>query len=339
MRSDKRMLMLDERPGARHGRGPPGSDGATGPLPGQRRLGIVPAQVPMSEGDAGRELVARPEAAERLPRDLSLAVARVGWLAFAGIGAGVAIVGSVVAAILLGPWLGLDLQALPATMAVLLVVSLVLVMPGLAVTLRLVQHLVQGQQRLEEEIRQRAQAETRLRELAARDDLTGLANRRSFVDSGHKLAALCHRHDRWLALMILDLDGFKEANDRRGHQAGDRLLQRLARILLTQIRQSDIAARLGGDEFAVMLPDSDIGQAALAAERIREAIESDCRLDGLTASIGVAASRGERADLDDLLARSDRVLYAAKRQGRNRVVAAPAVPGARGEVARSRPTP
>ncbi len=228
----------------------------------------------MSVGDAD-ERVAAPAGAEgrdNLSRDLSTAVERVGWFALACIGTGMAIIASVVAAILFGPLLGLDLQDLLATMAILLVVSLVVVMPGLAVTLRLVQHLVRGQLRLEDEIRQRAQAEMRLRELAAKDDLTGLANRRSFVDSGQKLAALCHRHDRWLALLVLDLDGFKEANDRRGHQAGDRLLQRLARVLQAEIRQSDIAARLGGDEFAVMLPDSDLGQAALVAERIREAI-------------------------------------------------------------------
>jgi diguanylate cyclase (GGDEF)-like protein len=278
----------------------------------------------MGDGEAGDgyDTSADVRGSASLPRGPAGAVARIGWLGLACIGTGMAIIASVAAVILLGPLLGLDLDGLSVTMATLLIVSLVVVMPGLAVTLRLVQHLVRGQHRLEDEIRRRAEAELRLRELAARDDLTGLANRRSFVESARRLASLSHRHDRWLALLVLDLAGFKAANDRHGHLVGDSRLRRLSRLLGAEIRQSDIAARLGGDEFAVLLPDADAAQAVLAAERIRRAIEIDPALDQPTASIGGAASRGRRVDLDELLGRGDRALYAAKRQGRNRVVAA-----------------
>ncbi len=279
-------------------------------------------------GNAGNGVEAPADAPDEgsLSRDLTGAVERIGWLGLACIGTGMMIIASVATAILFGPLLGLNLEDVLVTMAILLVVALVVVMPGLAVTLRLVQHLVRGQHRLEAEIHRRAQAELKLRELAARDDLTGLANRRCFVESAHRLVAVSHRHDRWLALMVLDLDGFKAVNDRSGHLAGDSRLQRLGRLLGDEIRQSDIAARLGGDEFAVLLPDADAAQAVLVAERIRRAIEIDPELDGLTASIGVAASRGQGVDLDELLASGDRALYAAKRQGRNRVVATATIP-------------
>ena len=166
------------------------------------------------------------------------------------------------------------------------------------------------------------------RQLAVRDGLTGLYNRRAF---GELLAASIANEDRrpsgCLGLVLLDLDHFKKLNDTYGHPAGDAALRSLARLLDQHLRKGDQAARYGGEEFVVILPGSDAERSIGAAERLRSALErhrfvfEGARIP-LSASLGVAVWPADGRDPEPLLAAADRALYAAKQAGRNRVVAA-----------------
>jgi diguanylate cyclase (GGDEF)-like protein len=166
------------------------------------------------------------------------------------------------------------------------------------------------------------------RQLAVRDGLTGLYNRRAF---GELLVAAIANEDRRpggsLGLAILDLDHFKKLNDTYGHPAGDAALRSLARLLDQHLRKGDQAARYGGEEFVVILPGSDAERSFGAAERLRGALEKHrfvfegARIP-LSASLGLAVWPGDGREPEPLLAAADRALYAAKQAGRNRVVAA-----------------
>ena len=168
------------------------------------------------------------------------------------------------------------------------------------------------------------------KELAVRDGLTGLYNRRAFNEL---LATAVAREDRQggrLGLLILDLDHFKKLNDTYGHPAGDAALKSAAEVLKHHLRKGDQAARYGGEEFVVILPGTDEGGAQHLAERVREAVEKNrlvfegAKLS-LTASFGLAVWPGDGKDPEALLASADRALYAAKQGGRNRVTAASAL--------------
>ncbi len=165
--------------------------------------------------------------------------------------------------------------------------------------------------------------------ISVEDALTGLYNRRFLFSGGLKLLEASVRANRPCSCLMLDVDHFKNVNDAFGHAAGDRALAHLARVLAGCVRKSDLAARYGGEEFAVLLTGADAAQATALAERIRVSLaERPCPIDGvfvpLTCSIGVAEARqrveyGESA-LEDMLARADKALYAAKGSGRDRVV-------------------
>lgn len=176
-------------------------------------------------------------------------------------------------------------------------------------------------------------ARVALREVAVRDGLTALYNRRFFTA---RLQAEIERvrrrkepHPLALVLVLVDIDHFKRINDTRGHAAGDQVLQHVAQLLHHQLRQYDIAARLGGEEFVLMLPDTTVADGLVAAERVRLAIEAmqPACLAGVatppvTVSLGVAALDAASDDADALLRRADEALYRAKSGGRNRSVAA-----------------
>ncbi len=170
--------------------------------------------------------------------------------------------------------------------------------------------------------RHRAELET----LARTDVLTGLANRREFMARLAQEAQRQQRGERPLAVVMLDVDHFKQVNDTHGHAAGDQVLSSLGRLLQGSVRQEvDLAARLGGEEFALLLPETDIEGAQRVARKIVEAlrgtpIHHGSQLLPVTISAGVAPVRdgdGERA-----LRLADDSLYEAKRQGRDRVVMA-----------------
>lgn len=169
----------------------------------------------------------------------------------------------------------------------------------------------------------RAQAQ-RLEQLSTTDELTGLRNRRALDRRLEEEAARAMRYVRPLVLALMDLDGFKAINDRFSHEVGDEVLREVGRLLARRLRASDVAARWGGEEFALLLPDTELEDAVRVLDGLRVRLaelpwhELHSELS-LTASIGAAALE-EVDELPDLLRLADRRLYAAKQQGRNRVV-------------------
>ncbi|MDK2972724.1 MAG: diguanylate cyclase [Candidatus Sumerlaeota bacterium] len=158
---------------------------------------------------------------------------------------------------------------------------------------------------------------------ATSDVLTGLDNRRQLrVHLRHQLAR-ARRQYRPVSFLLLDLDHFKNINDQFGHDVGDEALRHIAQVLRNGVREGDLVARWGGEEFAICLPETDIREGAMLADRIRHSIEiTPLEVDGhevrMTTSIGVTAYRpGDGAD--SLFQRADHMLYQAKEKGRNRV--------------------
>ncbi|WP_374343114.1 diguanylate cyclase [Azonexus sp.] len=160
---------------------------------------------------------------------------------------------------------------------------------------------------------------------ASRDHLTGLWNRRQFLHLLDNARAQKRRYDVDYSLMLLDADHFKSVNDRYGHDAGDEVLVLLARALEARVRETDTVCRWGGEEFIVLLPQTDLENAALLAESLRRSVEQIRvpHLPPVTVSIGVAQHCASETG-DSLIKRADEALYQAKAAGRNRVVAAPA---------------
>jgi diguanylate cyclase (GGDEF)-like protein len=154
-----------------------------------------------------------------------------------------------------------------------------------------------------------------LRDRARTDSLTGILNRHALEERAVLEFARSRREGRPLALLVLDLDGFKAVNDTLGHAAGDEVLRGIAAVLSEETRRIDAVARVGGDEFVILLPGADAGDATRAAERLHQALRE--RPSGaappLTASIGVAVGPGEGDSLDELWLAADRSMYAAKR--------------------------
>lgn len=165
-----------------------------------------------------------------------------------------------------------------------------------------------------------------LRQLATRDQLTGLLNRREFDRIMAEEAERCRRFGQPLALVMVDIDHFKAVNDTHGHQAGDAVLREIAKTLTGQLRTVDRVARIGGEEFALVLMQTGRSAATEVAQRVVEAvaaspvvIESGASLR-LTISAGVAVLPDDVSWLELLIGAADRSLFAAKRGGRNRVM-------------------
>ncbi|MCB2185490.1 MAG: GGDEF domain-containing protein [Deltaproteobacteria bacterium] len=179
----------------------------------------------------------------------------------------------------------------------------------------------------QEEIARRKEAEAKLEILATTDDLTGLENRRSFLDKAARECRRARRYGQPLSLIMLDTDRFKRVNDHYGHQTGDQVLAAVAQACRRELRDSDILARLGGEEFAALLPQTGPAESLATAERLRRAVESLAVTSPhgpvqITLSAGTA-SLGPPADsLDQLLSRADEALYRAKAAGRNQVATA-----------------
>ncbi|HET6331686.1 MAG TPA: diguanylate cyclase [Polyangiales bacterium] len=191
---------------------------------------------------------------------------------------------------------------------------------------------------LEQLVSEKEQLTTQLRHvndelsrLAGTDSLTGLANRRVFVDALRRDLSRAQRTSQPLSVLILDVDHFKSVNDTYGHAVGDVVLTRLAEVLRSTLRNGDLAARWGGEEFVALLPGSAIDGAKIAAERIRTALEqvemsAPVANFRVTASFGVATipvGAATPQEAPTLMERADAALYEAKRGGRNKVVAAP----------------
>ncbi len=166
------------------------------------------------------------------------------------------------------------------------------------------------------------------RKAALTDSLTGVANRRAFFDHGGPLLEWAVADRQPAALLLFDLDRFKEVNDTAGHQAGDRVLQAFCDLVAGSIRPGDLFGRLGGEEFACLLANASMAHALHTAERLRREFAA-LRLPDLevnpTVSVGVAMANEASRTLPALLAIADRALYRAKAEGRNRVAPAPLV--------------
>jgi diguanylate cyclase (GGDEF)-like protein len=167
--------------------------------------------------------------------------------------------------------------------------------------------------------------EEKLRELAMQDELTGLYNRRHFVELADAEVARARRTSAPLSLAMLDIDHFKAVNDVFGHPVGDLALKEVARAMRETLRTSDVPARFGGEEFVVLLMDTPLEGAIAVTERLRERVgrsevpAGKGRVARFTVSGGVAElAPGERFEV--LLARADEALYRAKEDGRNRTV-------------------
>jgi diguanylate cyclase (GGDEF)-like protein len=164
--------------------------------------------------------------------------------------------------------------------------------------------------------RDRTRAEERLAHLAYHDPLTDLPNRRLLQDRLQQAIRLAYRAERPLAVLVLDLDGFKAVNDSHGHHAGDQLLEQVGSRLRAVMRDTDTVARLGGDEFAVVLPAADLDQAERATRKLLQEIERPFVLDGrplrVRASVGIAVYPFHGASADSLLQNADAAMYAAK---------------------------
>lgn len=170
--------------------------------------------------------------------------------------------------------------------------------------------------------------EMQLSRLACFDSLTGLPNRNLLLERMSMAVARVRAgpaqpdSNRWLGLLFLDLDGFKQINDTHGHAAGDAVLQQFAHRLAACVRETDTVARLAGDEFIILLEDLDDPESARAvADKVIAKMERPCVIDGasiaLSTSIGITIYRGEPATNDALLKRADQALYEAKQAGRN----------------------
>lgn len=189
--------------------------------------------------------------------------------------------------------------------------------------------LREGELVLQRQIAEIQTLQAQLNEQAIRDPLTGLHNRR-YLDSivPHELAR-CGRDLAPLSVMMMDIDHFKHVNDTYGHQGGDEVLRQLAKLLIDNVRASDVACRYGGEEFFLLLPNMPVNFALVRAEQWRAAFAATTTVFGeahiqATVSIGIACYPNDGVTSDELIRSADLALYRAKAEGRNRVVLATA---------------
>ena len=184
-----------------------------------------------------------------------------------------------------------------------------------------------AQQRMAEQSEQLVAQNEKLAELAVTDGLTGLRNRRAFIEQLLVQLELAVRHARSLSVLILDVDHFKAYNDEFGHLAGDDILMQIARILGGVARRSDFVARIGGEEFGIILPETDRDGATALGERFRAAVEESLWPNRvITASVGATTidfthpvPRPNAPGVSQILTEADLALYHSKETGRNRV--------------------
>ncbi|WP_109151487.1 diguanylate cyclase [Azospirillum sp. TSO5] len=187
------------------------------------------------------------------------------------------------------------------------------------------------------DVSERKRVESELRRMATTDPLTGLSNRRRFMELAEVEMARLRRYGRAVSVLMLDIDRFKAINDTHGHAVGDHALVRMAEVCRDELRDTDHIGRLGGEEFAIILPETPLASATEVAERLRQRlalaevpiVPGDHRHGCLrmTVSIGVALCGDEDSSIERALGRADRALYEAKAAGRNRIVVSDGYPG------------
>lgn len=181
------------------------------------------------------------------------------------------------------------------------------------------------------DITERKQAEDELKaakelaeELASKDELTGLNNRRAFFEKSYRVFKQALRFKHPISVLMMDIDHFKRINDNYGHAVGDKALQVIAQFLHNMIREIDIVARMGGEEFAFVLPETGRDEAINLAERLRVKIENTTIVHenqqfNVTVSFGIFSCSAEDETLDSMLTKADDALYIAKKKGRNQI--------------------
>jgi diguanylate cyclase (GGDEF)-like protein len=175
---------------------------------------------------------------------------------------------------------------------------------------------------IHEDVTSKVETHERILHLANHDALTGLPSRKLFVDRFETLYKLTKRNESKLALLFIDLDGFKQVNDTHGHHIGDLLLQEVAVRLMSCVRGSDIVARLGGDEFVTVLYDVDgVEAVASVAEKILSQMSEPFQLENIGvrigASLGISLNHAHDQSAESLLKRADAAMYLAKKAGKN----------------------
>lgn len=204
-----------------------------------------------------------------------------------------------------------------------------MIVDGLPFTLCVVRDITErkaAEDRLRQQTAELEKLHAQFKELACRDSLTGLLNRRAFHEQAEQMLKAAQRRGERVTLLMIDLDHFKLVNDRFGHAEGDHVLKLVASALKTTARENDSVGRHGGEEFVVAMLGASEADSIAAAERLRVAVAAISGLkSGITASIGIAAAtpqmRKGQTDhiLDELLEQADRALYTAKHNGRNQV--------------------
>jgi diguanylate cyclase (GGDEF)-like protein len=164
-----------------------------------------------------------------------------------------------------------------------------------------------------------------LERLATTDGMTGIYNRRHFLTLADREWTRARRYGRPISFLMIDIDFFKSINDDFGHQVGDEMIVHLANLARDCKRECDVLARIGGEEFALLLPETDLQQAQVVAERLRSEVAAKSlvvasRSIPATVSIGVATLVAAMSDISDLMKAADQALYDAKHAGRNRVI-------------------
>lgn len=169
-------------------------------------------------------------------------------------------------------------------------------------------------------------ANEQLKEMANRDYLTGLYNRRIFEELFIRELALSKRYERAISVILIDIDHFKKINDTYGHQVGDIVLKKIAKLFLEKLRVGDIVCRYGGEEFAIFLPETDKENAFIVAEKLRESIEN-FKFEEISQELNVKITggiseykKGFSEDIDKIISMADEALYVGKNSGRNKMV-------------------
>ncbi len=197
--------------------------------------------------------------------------------------------------------------------------------------LRYKRNLKEANEHLEEKVKERTKeleaSKDKLKQMALKDSLTGLYNRRYFETVIEELMQVSVRDNAPLSLIMLDIDRFKRINDSYGHDIGDIVLKELANKLIDTLRQSDVVTRIGGEEFAIVFPNTNLDSAYKTSEKIRKSIENmsinirDEVIIRFTISIGVTQfDKDIDKNLNTILKRADQAMYKAKNTGRNRVI-------------------
>jgi diguanylate cyclase len=195
-----------------------------------------------------------------------------------------------------------------------------------AASLRQLERIRRRDALLEQQVALLEERAAKAQRFAYHDELTGLPNRHLLIDRFHQAAALAVRHNTHVALLFLDLDGFKCVNDTLGHSAGDKLLQQIAERLVGCVRTSDTACRYGGDEFVVLLPElSGKGGAVVVANNIRVRLEAPYIIEGasvtVTISLGKAVYSSDAHAFDELIQLADLAMYRHKaRRARSPII-------------------